>query len=330
MIDLILYSVFWNIVKQTKPPMNISALDIKPDLQQAIKYDQPVVALESTLIAHGLPWPENLICAQRLESTVHEYGAVPATIAVLGGRIKIGLTDSELEYLAQSQQPAKHIAKLSRRDLAWIIAQGGDGATTVAGTMLCAHMAGIQVFATGGIGGVHRGAEQSFDISADLTELGRTPVAVVCAGAKNILDLPKTLEVLETQGVPVIGYGTDEFPAFYQRSSGLPVDVRVNTPEQAAAIIRAQQMLGLQTGLVIGVPLPESGAVSDQQAEVWIEQALANAETQGIMGKASTPFMLARIAEISRGRSLEANLALVENNARVAAQIATALCDGVN
>ncbi|MCB1808907.1 MAG: pseudouridine-5'-phosphate glycosidase, partial [Candidatus Competibacteraceae bacterium] len=204
--------------------------------------------------------------AQRLEAIVRAHDAVPATIAVLGGRIKIGLSAAELDYLAQGQQQGKQIAKLSRRDLAIVLARQADGATTVAGTMLCAHLAGIRVFATGGIGGVHRGAEQSFDISADLSELGRTPVTVVCAGAKSILDLPKTLEVLETQGVPVIGYGTDEFPAFYQRSSGLPVDTRVDTPVQAADLIRRQHQLGLQTGLLITVPISSTAAIADEQA----------------------------------------------------------------
>ncbi|MEZ5590929.1 MAG: pseudouridine-5'-phosphate glycosidase [Gammaproteobacteria bacterium] len=305
--------------------MKTDLLDYSSEVQTALQTGQAVVALESTIIAHGLPWPQNLQCAQRLEAIVRSHDAVPATIAVLGGRIKIGLSAAELDYLAQGQQQGKQIAKLSRRDLAIVLARQADGATTVAGTMLCAHLAGIRVFATGGIGGVHRGAEQSFDISADLSELGRTPVAVVCAGAKSILDLPKTLEVLETQGVPVIGYGTDEFPAFYQRSSGLPVDTRVDTPVQAADLIRRQHQLGLQTGLLITVPIPSTAAIADEQAEGWIEQALQDATAQGISGKASTPFLLARIVALSGGQSLQANLALVENNTRIAAQIAVAL-----
>ena len=305
--------------------MKTDLLDYSGEVQTALQSGQAVVALESTIIAHGLPWPQNLQCAQRLEAIVRAHDAVPATIAVLGGRIKIGLSAAELDYLAQGQQQGKQIAKLSRRDLAIVLARQADGATTVAGTMLCAHLAGIRVFATGGIGGVHRGAEQSFDISADLSELGRTPVAVVCAGAKSILDLPKTLEVLETQGVPVIGYGTDEFPAFYQRSSGLPVDTRVDTPVQAADLIRRQHQLGLQTGLLITVPISSTAAIADEQAEAWIEQALQDATAQGISGKASTPFLLARIVALSGGQSLQANLALVENNTRVAAQIAVAL-----
>lgn len=305
--------------------MKTDLLDYSGEVQTALQSGQAVVALESTIIAHGLPWPQNLQCAQRLEAIVRSHDAVPATIAVLGGRIKIGLSAAELDYLAQGQQQGKQIAKLSRRDLAIVLARQADGATTVAGTMLCAHLAGIRVFATGGIGGVHRGAEQSFDISADLSELGRTPVTVVCAGAKSILDLPKTLEVLETQGVPVIGYGTDEFPAFYQRSSGLPVDTRVDTPVQAADLIRRQHQLGLQTGLLITVPISSTAAIADEQAEAWIEQALQDATAQGISGKASTPFLLARIVALSGGQSLQANLALVENNTRVAAQIAVAL-----
>ena len=305
--------------------MKTDLLDYSGEVQTALQSGQAVVALESTIIAHGLPWPQNLQCAQRLEAIVRAHDAVPATIAVLGGRIKIGLSAAELDYLAQGQQQGKQIAKLSRRDLAIVLARQADGATTVAGTMLCAHLAGIRVFATGGIGGVHRGAEQSFDISADLSELGRTPVTVVCAGAKSILDLPKTLEVLETQGVPVIGYGTDEFPAFYQRSSGLPVDTRVDTPVQAADLIRRQHQLGLQTGLLITVPISSTAAIADEQAEAWIEQALQDATAQGISGKASTPFLLARIVALSGGQSLQANLALVENNTRVAAQIAVSL-----
>lgn len=296
-------------------------LDIQPEIAKAVQQQQAVVALESTIISHGLPWPQNLQCAQRLEAIVREHNAIPATIAVLDGRIKIGLTPYELTHLAKNQQ----VAKLSRRDMAIAIATQMDGATTVSSTMLCAHLAGIKVFATGGIGGVHRGAEQSFDISADLTELARTPVTVVCAGAKSILDLPKTLEVLETYGVPVIGYGCDHFPAFYQRSSGLSVDARVDTPEQAAQLIKVQNQLGLQTGMLMAVPIPTAAAVDEQLASAWVNQALQDAERQAITGKASTPYLLARITELSQGKSLLANLALVENNVRIGAEIACAL-----
>lgn len=296
-------------------------IQYSPELQFAKRASAPIVALESTIIAHGLPYPENLHCALRLEAIIREQGAVPATIAVLGGKLCIGLDKAQLEHLAQSPD----IAKLSRRDMAWALATHSDGATTVASTMLGAHLAGIKIFATGGIGGVHRGAEQSFDISADITELGQTPVAVVCAGAKSILDLPKTLELLETQGVPVLGYGCDEFPAFYQRSSGLAVSARIDTAEQAAKIIRSQELLGLQTGIVIAAPIPETDAIAAEQAERWIAQALQEADKQVIQGKESTPFLLARIAELSQGQSLKANLALVENNTRIAAQIALEL-----
>ncbi|MFO1351281.1 MAG: pseudouridine-5'-phosphate glycosidase [Gammaproteobacteria bacterium] len=297
-----------------------SCLDIRADIQRALSMGTPVVALESTIIAHGLPWPANLDCARRLETVIGEAGALPATIGVCAGRIKIGLTDAELEKFAS----AGAIAKVSRRDLAAVLAQGCDGATTVAATMICAHLAGIAVFATGGIGGVHRGAEMSFDISADLIELGRTPVAVICAGAKSILDLPKTLEVLETQSVPVIGYGTDRFPAFYVRDSGLTVDVRSDTPEAAARLIARHRSLNLG-GMLIAVPIPETAALSHHEVETWVGAAQAEAEATGVKGKALTPFLLKRLNELSKGRALAANLALVENNARVAAAIAKAL-----
>ncbi|MCR4405569.1 MAG: pseudouridine-5'-phosphate glycosidase [Anaerolineae bacterium] len=294
-------------------------LVLKAEVEEALKAGRPVVALESTLIAHGLPFPTNLETAHRLEEVIRAEGATPATIAVLGGRLRIGLDNAGLERLARGG----NIRKVSRRDLPIVVAQGGDGATTVAATMWIAAQAGIKVFATGGIGGVHRG--QPFDVSADLPELARTPVAVVCAGAKSILDLPLTLEWLETWGVPVLGYGTDEFPAFYTRSSGLPVDARVDSPQAAAEIIRARWDLGLGGGVLIVAPVPAEAELPAEVMEMAIAQALAAAEEQGIRGKAITPFLLARIAEITGGDSLQANVALLENNAAIAARIAGAL-----
>lgn len=281
--------------------------------------DQPVVALESTVIAHGLPWPHNLQAARRLEHVVREEGAIPRTIGVIAGQVRIGLTDAELEHLAQ----ARDVRKVSRRDLPIVIAMKQDGATTVAATMYLAARAGICVFATGGIGGVHRG--HPWDISADLEELAQTPVCVVCAGAKAILDLPLTLEVLETKGVPVIGYQTDEFPAFYSRASGLPVDQRVETPEEVAALFLAQRALGLPGGMLVVVPIPWHAELPRERLKPIIEQALSEAEERGLRGKEVTPFLLAHVAELTHGDALRANLALLENNARVAAQIALAL-----
>ncbi len=278
-----------------------------------------MVALESTLITHGLPHPKNLDVALALEAAVREAGAIPATIALLSGRITIGLTNEQLVYLAE----AENVRKCSRRDLPIAVGRGEDGATTVAGTMIVAHMAGIRVFATGGIGGVHRG--HPLDVSADLLELGRTPVTVVCAGAKAILDLPLTLEVLETQGVPVIGYGTEEFPAFYTRSSGLPIDVRCDTPQEVAAIVRARDDLNLRGGTLVTVPVPPEDELSAAEAEVAIATALAEADAQEIKGKAVTPFLLARVSELTGEASLRANVALLLNNARVASAIAVAL-----
>jgi pseudouridine-5'-phosphate glycosidase len=277
------------------------------------------VALESTLITHGLPHPKNLDVALALEAVVREAGAVPATIAILNGQITVGLTDEQLVYLAE----AENVRKCSRRDLPVAVGRGEDGATTVAGTMIVAHMAGIRVFATGGIGGVHRG--HPFDVSADLLELGRTPVTVVCAGAKAILDLPLTLEVLETHGVSVIGYGTEEFPAFYTCSSGLPIDVRCDTPQEVAAIVRARDDLNLHGGTLVTVPVPPEDELSAAEAEVAIATALAETEAQGIKGKAVTPFLLARVSELTGESSLRANIALLLNNARVASAIAMAL-----
>jgi pseudouridine-5'-phosphate glycosidase len=290
---------------------------VHPDVQSALDAGRPVVALESTLITHGLPRPQNLEVALALETAVREAGAVPATIALLAGEISVGLTGEQLEYLAR----AEGVRKCSRRDLPIAVGLGQDGATTVAGTMLVAHMAGIRVFATGGIGGVHRG--HPFDVSADLTELGRTPVVVVCAGAKAILDLPLTLEVLETRGVPVIGYGTDQFPAFYTRSSGLPVDVRCDTPQAVAAIARARDALGLPGGMLVAVPVPAEAELPAADAERAIARALA--EARGIQGKAVTPFLLDRVSELTGAASLRANVALLLNNARVASLIAAAL-----
>ena len=301
--------------------MTTNYLDIRPDIASALTGGTAVVALESTIIAHGLPWPDNLQCAHALEAIVRDAGAIPATIGICQGRIKIGLNDSELEHFAQSED----IVKLSRRDLAAVLSKGLDGATTVAATMICAHLAGIRVFATGGIGGVHRGANKTMDISADLTELARTPVSVVCAGAKSILDLPKTLEVLETYGVPVLGYASDEFPAFYLRSSGLPVDHRANSAAEIAEIIETHKQLNLASGTLVTVPIPEQFALPEDDVENWIEQALAEADRNHISGKAITPFLLERIVTLSEGRALQANLELVKNNTKVAAEIAKAL-----
>lgn len=291
---------------------------IEPNVQAALQHGTPVVALESTVISHGLPYPHNLQVARRMEAIIRAEGATPATIAVLGGRVCVGLQASQLEHLAQSQ-----VRKVSRRDLPLVVGLGLDGATTVSATMYVAHQVGIQLFATGGIGGVHRG--HPFDVSADLTELGRTPVTVVCAGAKAILDLPLTREALETQGVPVIGYGSDEMPAFYSRRSGLPADIRVDTPQQVAQIIRARQALGLQNGLLVTVPVPADDEIPTQELAPAISQATRQADAQNIHGAALTPFVLARLAELTDGRTVRTNLSLLHNNARVAARIAVAL-----
>jgi pseudouridine-5'-phosphate glycosidase len=293
----------------------------KPEVAEALANGQAVVALESTLITHGLAYPDNLATARAIQAAAREAGAVPATIAILHGQLTVGLDDAQLEYLAT----AKNVRKCSRRDIGIVVAQELDGATTVAGTMMVAAMAGIGVFATGGIGGVHRG--HPFDISADLEELSRTPVTVVCAGAKSLLDLPLTMEQLETRGVPVIGYGTDELPAFYSRSSGLPVDARADTPEQVAAIVRARRALGIQGGELVAVPVPAADELSHAEAEAAITQATQLADESGVTGAAVTPFILAKIAELTNGRSKRANVALLLNNARVAAHIAQALLD---
>lgn len=295
-------------------------LRLTPEVGEALRAGRPVVALESTVITHGLPRPVNLETARELEAEVRAQGAVPATIAILAGTIRVGLTDEDLERLAV----AADAVKVSRRDLAAVLISGRTGATTVAATMICAHLAGIAVFATGGIGGVHRGAQQTMDISADLQELARTPVAVVCAGAKAILDLGLTLEVLETLGVPVIGYGTDEFPAFYTRTSGHRLDHRVDSPEQAAQLIRLHQTL-TPGGVLIANPIPPEDALPPDLVQDAVERALREAERQGIRGKAVTPFLLEAVRQATGGRSLTANVALLRHNAALAARIAAAL-----
>ena len=298
-------------------------LDISPEVQKALAEGKPVVALESTIISHGMPYPKNVETAILVEKTIRDNGAVPATIAIIGGRLKAGLSPEEIEYLGKS---GRKVAKVSRRDLAAIVARGADGATTVTTTMIIAHMAGIKVFATGGIGGVHRGAETTMDISADLEELASTPVMVVCAGAKSILDLGLTLEYLETKGVPVIGYGTDELPAFYTRRSGFGVDYRVDTPAQLAAMFKAQQELGMKGGMLVTNPIPEQYAMDKAVIDAAIEQAVAESKEQGIHGKETTPFLLARVVELTGGDSLESNIQLVLNNAIVASKTAAELC----
>ncbi len=298
-------------------------LDISPEVKQALAEGKPVVALESTIISHGMPYPKNVETAMLVEKTIRDNGAVPATIAIIGGRLKAGLSAEEIEYLGKS---GRKVAKASRRDMAAIVARGADGATTVTTTMIIAHMAGISVFATGGIGGVHRGAETTMDISADLEELGNTPVMVVCAGAKSILDLGLTLEYLETKGVPVIGYGTDELPAFYTRRSGFGVDYRVDSPEELAAMFKAQQELGMKGGMLVTNPIPEQYAMDKEVIDAAIEQAIAESREKGIHGKETTPFLLARVVELTGGDSLESNIKLVLNNAAVAAKTAAELC----
>lgn len=292
---------------------------VAPQVREALQAGRPVVALESTLISHGLPYPTNLHVAQEMEAEVHAEGATPATIAVLGGRVHVGLESAQLGQLAQGRE----VRKVSRRDLPLVVGLGLDGGTTVSATMYVAHRVGIELFATGGIGGVHRG--HPFDVSADLNELGRTPVTVVCAGAKAILDLPLTREVLETQGVPVVGYGSDAVAAFYSRSSGLPADGRADTPQQVACIIRARRELGLQSGILVTVPVPAKEEISSDEIERVILQATAEAEEQGVKGAALTPFVLSRLAELTQGRSVRTNISLLRNNARVAACIALAL-----
>lgn len=294
---------------------------ISPDVEAALSHGAPVVALESTIISHGFPYPANLETARECERIAREAGAVPATIAILGGRLCVGLTAEQIERLAAGGD----VAKASRRDLGVLVARGADGATTVAGTMAVAEMAGVRVFATGGIGGVHRGAQQTFDVSADLLELARSDVAVVCAGAKSILDLPLTLEVLETHGVPVLGYRTDEFPAFYSRSSGLPVDARFESAAELADVIRARDDLGLTGGVVVGNPIAPEHEIERSTLDAWTTTALAEADAAGVHGKAVTPFLLARLHELSEGATQAANQQLVYSNVRLAASIAREL-----
>jgi pseudouridine-5'-phosphate glycosidase len=297
-----------------------NTLLIRDDVAAALQAGQPVVALESTVIAHGLPRPQNLETARAMEAAVREEGALPATIAIRDGRLVAGLSSDQLAAFAA----ADGIAKVSRADLAAVLAAHVTGATTVAATMLIAARAGIRVFATGGIGGIHRGAELSFDISADLPEIARTPVAVVCAGAKAILDLPRTLEVLETLGVPVAGYRTNRFPAFYVEDSGLPLQSRVDSPAEAARLMQLHWQLGLTSGIVFCNPPPSASALRKQEVDAWIAQALQAAAAAGIRGKAVTPYLLDCLAKASGGKTLETNIALLVNNARVAAQIAKA------
>lgn len=300
-------------------------LDIKPEVAEALAAGRPVVALESTIISHGMPWPQNAETAFAVEDVIRAHGAVPATVAVIGGRLKAGLEKEEIEYLAKKGQA---VTKASRRDLPVLCARGEDGATTVAATMIVAALAGIQVFATGGIGGVHRGAEVTMDISADLEELARTPVLVVCAGAKSILDLGLTLEYLETKGVPVCGYQTDELPAFYTRVSGFGVDFRADTPAQLAAAFAAQRALGYPGGMLCTNPIPEEYSMDPAVINAAIDQAVAESVAQGVKGKKVTPFLLARVKELTGGDSLESNIQLVLNNAALAADTAGALCRG--
>lgn len=296
-------------------------LDINPEVEKALKENKPVVALESTIISHGMPYPRNVETALNVEKIIRDNGAIPATIAILQGKLKVGLTKDEIEYLGKN----KDVLKTSRRDIPYIVAKKLDGATTVATTMIIANLAGIKIFATGGIGGVHRGAQESFDISADLQELAHTNVAVVCAGAKSILDLGLTLEYLETHGVPVVGFGTNELPAFYTRKSGHGVDYRVDNVEELASIIKTKWNLGLQGGVVVANPIPEQYQMDYDEITNAIDQAIKEAEEKGIHGKESTPFLLAKVKEITGGNSLEANIQLVYHNALVGAQLAVEL-----
>lgn len=301
--------------------MNLQYLDIAPEVQQALASGQAVVALESTIISHGMPYPQNVATALRVEQTVRDSGAIPATIAILGGRMKAGLSKAEINTLGKAGQAVR---KTSRRDIPFIIAKQLNGATTVASTMIIADLAGIRIFATGGIGGVHRGGASTMDVSADLQELANTNVAVVCAGTKSILDLPLTLEYLETFGVPVIGFGTEEFPAFYNRTSGLQVDYRVDQVEELAQAMHAKWSLGLQGGLVVANPIPEKYQMEYGAINAAIETALHSAEKENIKGKAITPYLLAKIESITQGKSLEANIKLVLNNAQLAGNLAVA------
>lgn len=290
------------------------------EVKEALENGKPVVALESTIISHGMPYPKNVETALRVEEIIRENGAVPATIGIIGGVLKAGLTKEEIDYMGK----APDVAKVSRRDIPYIVSMKKDGATTVASTMIIADMAGIKIFATGGIGGVHRGAETTMDISADLEELAATDVAVVCAGAKSILDIGLTLEYLETKGVPVFGYGTKELPAFYTRKSGFPVDYQIDTPEEMASVLKTKWSLGLHGGALIANPIPEIYSMDEAFITKVIEDAVVEAHEKGVKGKDTTPFLLAKIKEITGGDSLESNIQLVYNNAEVAAKVAVA------
>ena len=297
-------------------------LDVSPEVAEALRLGKPVVALESTIISHGMPYPQNVETALKVEAVIKENGAVPATVAIIGGRLKAGLSADEIEYLGKK---GRDVIKASRRDLPVLVARGADGATTVTTTMMIAAMAGIRVFATGGIGGVHRGAETTMDISADLEELAKTQVMVICAGAKSILDLGLTLEYLETKGVTVIGYGTDELPAFYTRKSGLKVDYRIDTPQEIADAFRVKMEAGLEGGMLVTNPVPVEYSMDPEVIDAAISQALSEAAEKGIRGKEITPFLLARIKDITGGDSLSSNIQLVLNNARLAAAVAACL-----
>lgn len=297
-------------------------LDIAPEVAKALAEKKPVVALESTIISHGMPYPQNVETALKVEEVIRENGAVPATIAIIGGRLKAGLSKDEIEHLGKT---GYDVPKVSRRDLPIIAAKGMDGATTVATTMIIASLAGIKIFATGGIGGVHRGAETTMDISADLEELAMTPVMVVCAGAKSILDLGLTLEYLETKGVPVIGYGTKELPAFYTRKSGFGVDYELDTPLELATAFHVKQEVGLKGGMLVANPIPEEFSMDPDVINKAIDEAIAESKKQGIHGKDTTPFLLAKVKEITGGDSLDSNIQLVFNNARLAAKTAVEL-----
>ncbi len=298
-------------------------LDVKQEVKEAIESGKPVVALESTIISHGMPYPQNVETALKVEQIIRENGAVPATIAIIGGRLKAGLTPEEIEYFGKK---GPEIAKASRRDLAMLCARGEDGACTVTTTMIIAHMAGIKIFATGGIGGVHRGAETTMDISADLEELAQTPVMVVCAGCKSILDIGLTLEYLETKGVPVIGFGTEDMPAFYTQKSGFKADYKVDTPEDLAKLFRTHMELGMKGGILVGNPIPDEYAMDPDVINPAIDAAIEECNRLGIKGKATTPFLLAKVKDITGGDSLDSNIRLVFNNAKVAALTAVELC----
>ncbi|MFA7659663.1 MAG: pseudouridine-5'-phosphate glycosidase [Anaerovoracaceae bacterium] len=296
-------------------------IDIKPEVKTALDEGKVVIALESTIIAHGMPYPKNIETALEVEEVIHSKGAVPATIGIIKGRIKVGMTKEEIEYLAK----AEHVVKVSRRDFPLIVAKGLDGATTVAGTMIIAEQVGIPLFVTGGIGGVHRGVAESFDISADLEELKQTNVVVICAGVKSILDIGATLEYLETGGVPVITFGSDEFPAFYSRKSGFPAECRMDDPREIAKLIMAKSSLGLKGGMLVTCPIPAEHEIDFESMDLTIRQAIRESEEKGIKGKRITPFLLDKVKELTEGRSLEANIQLVLNNAGVGGEIASAM-----